>query len=73
MQILLISSYLNSIPRGLRADAGYFKIKANLSTVELNWSLVGFGKMQTFLLETKTISFSMSWSKLYRRPFDSNL
>jgi hypothetical protein len=35
-------SYLTPIPGG-RAGAGYIKIKANLSPVELNWGLAELG------------------------------
>ena len=39
---MLISSYFTTFPGGRpggRPDAGYIKIKANLSPVELNWGL----------------------------------
>jgi hypothetical protein len=43
---LIISSYFTTFPGGRRADAGYIKIKANLSPVELNWGLAELGRRE---------------------------
>jgi hypothetical protein len=44
-QVLVISSYFSTIPGG-QADAGYINIKASLSPVELNLSLVELGNLK---------------------------
>ena len=46
-EVLLISSYFTTIPGrpAGRAGAGYIKIKANLSPVELNWGLAELGNI----------------------------